>query len=371
MKKVIFVLDRLDMGGLQNVNVTLANELSENSSYQVFIYSLQKKASFYKVSHRVTLSYGENNLDKYFVFSLKVINFIIKKITKKDSNIVRNYQMFKLKKFMKKNSINTVILNGPALLFANKFDSKIYNTLMWMHNNSEKYLNDYFSISRKLLINCMKSANRVVTLTNSDQKDYSKFSNNVIKIYNPLTLDNIKPSNLDKNIILMVGRIDIRHKGLDYLIEISKQIPKNWEINLVGDGSPQDIKWLENQIEKNNLKDVIKLLGKKSKEQLREIYSNASLYLMTSRWEGFGLVLTEAMSAGLPIIAFEQKGSIEILNNGEFGILINKKDTQTMAKYVNLLIDNYSLRKEYQKKSLKRIKDFEIKNIMDIWDEIL
>lgn len=66
---------------------------------------------------------------------------------------------------------------------------------------------------------------------------------------------------------------------------------------------------------------------------------------MTSRWEGFGLVLTEAMSFGLPIIAFENSGSNEVLDNGKYGIVVEQGNVEEFSRELNRMISDYDLRK--------------------------
>ena len=92
---------------------------------------------------------------------------------------------------------------------------------------------------------------------------------------------------------------------------------------------------------------------------------------MTSRWEGFGLVLTEAMSFGLPIISFDNSGANEVLDNGKYGLLVEQGNVENFSKELNRMISSYELRKEYSQKSLERIIDFDIEHIIKQWDDIL
>ena len=92
---------------------------------------------------------------------------------------------------------------------------------------------------------------------------------------------------------------------------------------------------------------------------------------MTSRFEGFGLVLVEAMSFGLPIVAFEQSGSRYVLDDGNNGILVKNGDVEEMVKQLTRLINDFEERKRYQEKSLERLQNFTLDRISEEWEKIL
>ena len=89
--------------------------------------------------------------------------------------------------------------------------------------------------------------------------------------------------------------------------------------------------------------------------------------MSTSRWEGFGLVLLEAMSFGLPIIAFKQSGSKDILNDGEFGVLVKQGDVLELSRKLNYLINDIEVRRNFQKKSLERVNKYTPDKILKMW----
>ena len=92
---------------------------------------------------------------------------------------------------------------------------------------------------------------------------------------------------------------------------------------------------------------------------------------MTSRWEGMPLVLAEAMSFGLPIIAFNQSGSAEVLGKGKYGILVENGNIDEMVFQLKQLMSNIEMRKEYQNISLQRIQDFDLTKITKTWTRLL
>ncbi len=92
---------------------------------------------------------------------------------------------------------------------------------------------------------------------------------------------------------------------------------------------------------------------------------------MTSRWEGFPLVLAEAMNFGLPIISFENGGSNEVLENGKYGKLVEQGNVELFSEELNRMISDIQLRKEYAVKSLQRAKSLQLDSIIKQWEKIL
>lgn len=371
MKKILFVLDNLDIGGLQKVNVEIANNLSENN--EIELLTLRKSVSYFDLKVNEIKLVNDIILFNKIEF-LRGYNYFSKKILGKGLNFFISQQAQQLDKIIKEKGVETVVLNGMSLLFVKylKNNNPSLNIIMWIHNNSEIYLERYFKHYHELFIECLRTATTVVTLTEKDKVDFSNYSKRVMKIHNPLTIQNSRISKLDNTIISFVGRIQIDQKGLDYLVEVASKLPNNWVISVAGDGDKKSVKKFKNSINDNyKIKNKIIVNGPLRGDELNNHFYNSSIYIMTSRWEGMPLVLAEAMSFGLPIIAFEQSGSNEVLDNGCFGILVNQGNVDEMVDKLKHLITSKSLREEYQKKSLLRVEDFKMKNIIDQWKKII
>ena len=164
----------------------------------------------------------------------------------------------------------------------------------------------------------------------------------------------------------------IRQKGIDYFIEIMKQVfaddrTSGWKCLVVGDGP--DLENAKHLAENAGILEKLEFMG--NRNDMEEIYSESSILLSTSRWEGFGLVITEAYACGVPVVAFNNSGPAEIINNGIDGILIEKYDVHTFAQAVIELIVNEEKRKEYSVNALIRSQDFKVDSIMKRWEDVL
>jgi glycosyltransferase involved in cell wall biosynthesis len=170
--------------------------------------------------------------------------------------------------------------------------------------------------------------------------------------------------------LIFVARLIWKIKGIDYLIEILDKIfTKNdaWQIDVVGDGEAfaemtsviHEKPWSRQVCFHGNIGDVISR------------YLEADILLLTSRFEGFGLVVTEAMECGLPVVSFKTAGPSEIITDGINGYLIDKYDTDAFANAVLELMHNDDLRLAMGKNAALRAGDFDIEVIKKQWDEIL
>jgi len=102
-----------------------------------------------------------------------------------------------------------------------------------------------------------------------------------------------------------------------------------------------------------------------------EYYKNASVFLHTSRYEGFGVVLVEAMAFGIPVVAFHNNGPDEIISNGKNGFLIEKYDITSFAEQVINLLEDDGLYRYISLNAKKRAEDFLPKKVTERFEEIL
>jgi glycosyltransferase involved in cell wall biosynthesis len=110
---------------------------------------------------------------------------------------------------------------------------------------------------------------------------------------------------------------------------------------------------------------------KKNFKDIQTKYLDASIYAMTSRFEGFGMVLIEAMACGLPCVSFNcPHGPADIITHGEDGILVPKGGINQLAEALIELIEKEALRQEMGSKAKENVKRYLPEHIMPIWDHL-
>lgn len=373
-KKVLFIVDDLGVGGLQKIVEVISNSLSTVTEVTK-IYSHTTISPFYNYSSMIRYR-KVGILERYFKLPYLAINASYRLISKNKKTIV-NPRTQDLLNYLSGEDYDTLIVTGSSVAESYKIKKKFpnLNIILWMHNNHDIYFKQYFSVVRDGLEASMLRANKIVVLTSEDEKGYSlsgKLSDKIVKINNPLTLKNKKDiSGLQNKVISVTCRYSIQHKGLDYLVKIAQGIPEEWKIAVAGTGTPKEIEEFKTLINHAGVEDKIILRGALDGEDLQKHYRESSIYLMTSRWEGMPLVLAEAMSFGLPIIAYDQSGSNEVLEHGEYGVLVQNGDIDSMVRELGILMNSIDLRSKYQNKSLQRVQEFSVENAIKKWQKIL
>jgi len=372
---ICLVNDSFKMGGVERVVIELANSFQENNNNVTLI----DFSGDYKFYYNVNDEINRPDIIKPRIIKRKMIGKILKlkcQVTKQKINV---YDFFReqardLIEYLKINNHDILILcQGilTALIPLIKKEIPNIKIIAWQHNEYDIYINNYYKEIITDYLMGINKADLVVCLTEEDSKKFRKLNNNTCYIYNPLTISYNKQrvSNLNNNNIIFVGRLNIEQKGLDYLIEIGEKLKNGWRILVAGDGPDKQI--LVKMIRKKNLEDKVILKGSLKSEELVELYSSGSIFISTSRWEGFGLVITEAMAFGLPVISFNNHGPQEILKDGEFGVLIERNNLKDFLCRLSELIDDSGKREFYQKKSLERVKDFRKEIIFNEWNSKL
>ena len=144
----------------------------------------------------------------------------------------------------------------------------------------------------------------------------------------------------------------------------------DWHLNIAGDGNEKEK--IEKKIHEKNLDDVVTLLGFIKEDEIHQLLLKSSIYVMTSINECFPLVLIEAESYGLPLIAFDSaEGTKEIIKNEQNGYLIQNRDKGQMAKKIVNLIDNIELRQKIGQTSRIESKKFKMENVENLWYEFM
>ena len=198
------------------------------------------------------------------------------------------------------------------------------------------------------------------------QDDAHKYHFPVEVIYNPLTLVPGKPSQGNSKRFLAVGRFSHRHKGFDLLIEAFSIFAKNnkeWTLDIVGEGVEEPL--YRKMIADYKLEGLITLHP--FTNNIQEYYTKAQVYVLSSRWEGFGLVLVEAMAHGLPIVSSDLPTSKEIM--GDFGMYFTNGNVNELAEQLHKATEI-----EWNKKSEEAIQiaqRFNIQHIIEQWNKII
>lgn len=214
----------------------------------------------------------------------------------------------------------------------------------------------------------VKKLDAFVVLTQYDAESWEEIKvANIIP--NSLPFYTEESSSLDKKRIITVGRLS-EQKGFDLLVSawsfITKKHP-DWEIHLYGEGE------LENELKKSITQNGIEdsFIIHKPVKNIKEKYLESSIYVMSSRFEGFGMVLIEAMACGVPCISFDcPHGPSYIIKDGEDGILVENGNVEQLAEAISTLITDTDKRFAMGKAAKQNVLRYSQENIMKQWESL-
>ena len=216
---------------------------------------------------------------------------------------------------------------------------------------------------------------KVTVLTQADKEFIGDRLKNVVVLPNPLAFEPTDMSMLEskKKIVLAAGRLNVWHyKGFDNLIKawglIHNKYP-DWKLKILGSGKDKDYEYLKILAKENGVENSLELLG--FIEDPVPCYQEASIFVLSSRYEGFGMVLIEAMSQGCACVACDYKGrQSEIITNENEGLVCPPDDYQTLAETIQRAILDDDLRLRIQKGAINRSYYYSVENTTMRWEKI-
>lgn len=205
----------------------------------------------------------------------------------------------------------------------------------------------------------------LVLLTHKDAESWKGVTQTFV-IPNSLPFYPNKISKCDMKRAICVGRLN-EQKGYEYLIDawhIVYQKHPDWKLDVFGYGEIKEE--LQKRITDKGLEDSLKL--NEPTLAIMDEYLNSSLYIMSSRYEGFGMVLIEAMACGVPCVSFDcPYGPSDIINDGEDGLLVEYLNTQALADGICKLIEDPGQRKVFGKNARKNVLRYSQDVVMQQW----
>jgi len=215
----------------------------------------------------------------------------------------------------------------------------------------------------------IREYDKIVVLTDEDKQLHWKKNDKVEVIPNPLTTEHNKRSTLKSKTVVTAGRLTAQ-KNFASLISAWKIVNKShpdWKLEIWGEGSRRNE--LQQQIEDLQLRDSASLMG--YTDDIISKFADASIFVCSSKFEGFGLVIVEAMSCGLPVVSYSCPcGPKDIITDGTDGFLVSIGDEQIMAERINYLIEHLDSRLVMGQAALDKSKQYSTDVITSKWMEL-
>lgn len=233
----------------------------------------------------------------------------------------------------------------------------------------------------------------ITVLTQADLTVIGNRLRNVFVLPNPLSLEVVAEIPHKEKVILAAGRLDAWYvKGFDVLIKAFSQLVQGlrfkvqgslkpnseelivksggWKLQIAGTGSEKNLNYLNQLCKENGVEDYVEFLG--FQKDIEKLYQKASIFVLSSRYEGFGLVLIEAMSQGCACIACDYKGrQREIIQNDSQGLCCEPDDVDALAEAMRKMMTDDQYRESVRKNAVERSKYYSLENTIQRWEKLL
>ena len=375
MKKLKILALHLNYGGIESCICDVANMLCHYYDIEIIcIYKLLDHPAF-ELDDRVKVTYLTENIkpnDNEFKIAFKHFNFIKCFFIGLKSLYILYLKKHTMIKALKESDGDIYL---STRIYINKLLGKYGHGLKlgWEHNhhqNDQAYINKFLKSCQHL--------DKVILVSKSLKEYYEKlFATKNIScscIWIPNFIKSLpeEKTKFNNGNLISVGRLS-PEKGFSDLINVYKIVDLNCEdthLDIIGDGNESSN--INNKIIDNNLTRKITMHGFQDKDYINKYYLNSSLYLMTSYTESFGLVLIEAMSYGLPCIAYDSaEGANDIIQNNYNGYLIKNRNEHAMAETIIKLLNNRNELKRLSNNARQTALKYTSNEVKDQWLEVL
>lgn len=357
-------------GGMERVLTMKANYFAEQYGYDITIILTEGKDKpfFYPLSDKVKVINFDIGFEELWSCSfLKKIYLYLKKqyLYKK----LLNRELMKLRPditvSMLRREINFIneIQDGSKKIGEIHINRANFRNFEGNDANALKSLFSKFWMNS--LLSKLRKLDRFVVLTEKDKEAWVEL-NNICVIPNPLSFTSTSRSELSEKRVIAVGRY-CHEKGYDLLLKawgIVQNRTKDWRLEIFGEGERTHY---EEMIDTLNLdRQRCILNGRSSNIQVE--FLNSSLSVCSSKFEGFGLVITEAMACGLPVVSFDCPwGPRAIISDGEDGILVENGNIEKLAEALVQMIQHPEQRVAMANKAIENVQRFRIDRIAEQW----
>lgn len=369
--KILYYLPSLyPSGGLERIIIFKANYFATHfPDYEVVVMTSEQrgKPTFFPLSDKVKhidldvsidYPFDQSLLKKLFLFPFLYYKFkrrFIKALEQEKPDIVIS-------------TIRREINFLPELKDGSFKLAELHVTKEFYRPNFDNNLNSSLQRHRdKRRANKLKRMDAVVFLTDQEKRLWPEL-HNLHVIPNPLVLTSTRTSTCTAKQVIAVGRY-VPQKGFDLLIDawaIVSARHQDWILKIYGEGTGVN---LQEQIDRLALSDSCIL--EPTTNIIEEKYCDSAIFVLSSRYEGFGMVLAEAMSCGLPSVAFNcPSGPSEIIKHSVDGFLVENGNIQQLADRICQLIENDSMRKEMGARAKQNSGRFNMENIAMQWKEL-
>ena len=356
-------------GGIERVLTTKMNYLADKAGYEVWVILTDGKGKnpYFPLSDKIHIVNLDLNfeelwslgfLKKIFVY-LKKQRIYKKKLKEALYEIRPDITVSTLRREI---NFITAIKDGSRKVGEMHVNRANYRNFEANDTNALKKI--FERIWMKSLVGKLKKLDQFVVLTDEDRRNWHELDN-VTTIPNPLNVFPTIESNQSARKVIAAGRYCYQ-KGFDLLLRawaIVNEKHKDWRLDIYGAGNNVEYKNLANTL------NICQNVGiNPPTDNIYAKYADASIFVFSSRFEGFGMALLEAMATKLAVVSFACPcGPKDIISDGNDAVLVTNEDIQELVDKICYLIENEEERKSMAENAKLKAMQYSVDNIMHRW----
>ena len=372
--KIVYCTPALYMaGGVERVLTLKANYFAEQLGYDITIILTEGRnlPLFYPLSNKVKVV----NLDLGFEelwhcsFTKKVFLYLKKQRQFKQKlrdELMRIRPDITVSLLRREINFITGIKDGSKKIGELHINRANYRNFDARESNFIKSLFSKFWMRN--LVGKLQQLDKLVVLTDKDKASWVELSN-VVAIPDPLSFQPSSRSELGNKRVIAVGRYSYE-KGYDMLLSAWKKVAQEcpgWRLDIFGDGDKSS---LEQLIESLNIdRNTCALHGRTA--DIEKEYVDSSLFVCCSRFEGFGMVIVEAMACGLPVVSFDCPwGPGSIISDGDDGVLVENANVDALADKIIQVLNSEIYMQKLARNAIDKSNKYKLESIALKWKSL-
>lgn len=386
MAKIGFIISSLSTcGGEERVVSLIANELSCYHDITIYTYESRRmeggRRNNYYLSDKIRVEEIEPAAETFFRHGIKLLYHFTGMTSGKISQSLLKYAFYPeehlnvwSERINREKFDLMIAVSGAQTILLGYIKEKIKaKCIGWEHSSFEGYFdrkNGYYRNRVEVYQECAAKMEKIVVLNRDIASKYSaRLDLSAMVIPNPKSFSSEKKADVNAKCFVTCGRVE-KEKGYDDLIEAFAEFyekDREWRLLIIGGGSMETR--LRSIAAAKGLQEQIEITG--YIHEVKENLLRGSIFMMTSRWEGFPMTVTEALEMGLPVIAYDIPAMQPLVTDGVEGIIVPAFRRDRLVEAMRELSEDTDLRRRMAESAIAKAATLQPKEIVKQWNALI